>query len=126
MMISGLKQRFAFTGLRTNALLVSVLLVLGLAALPVTAEEPVDEYPEPGQHEALQLQVNINTDDAATLSELLDGVGPTRAEAIVAHREEHGPFDTVDDLLTVSGIGPATLNANRDRVVTDISTSAAQ
>lgn len=109
-----------------NALLVSVLLVLGLFALPAVAQDADSDYPEPGQQEELRLQVNINTDDAATLAELLDGVGATRAEAIVEHRELHGPFETADDLLAVSGIGPATLNSNRDRLVTDVGEQAAQ
>jgi competence protein ComEA len=52
--------------------------------------------------------VAINT---ATASELEDlpGVGPVLAGRIVAHREEHGAFDTTEDLLDVSGIGEAIL-----------------
>ncbi|MEX2654022.1 MAG: ComEA family DNA-binding protein [Acidimicrobiia bacterium] len=47
----------------------------------------------------------------ATLTELesLPGVGPVLAERILAHRDEHGPFEAVEDLLDVSGIGEATL-----------------
>ena len=42
--------------------------------------------------------VNVNKADAATLAKSLDGVGHAKAEAIVAWREEHGPFKSVDDL----------------------------
>ncbi|MDY7100962.1 MAG: helix-hairpin-helix domain-containing protein [Actinomycetota bacterium] len=49
--------------------------------------------------------------------ERLPGVGPALATAIVAHRDEHGPFSSVDDLLAVSGIGPAKLAGFRDLVV---------
>lgn len=59
--------------------------------------------------------VNINTADAAELEDL-PGVGPVTAEAIIAHRDEHGPFTTVDQLLDVNGIGDAKLAAMRDRV----------
>ena len=59
--------------------------------------------------------VNIN---AATEPELeaLTGVGPVTANAIIQYRTEHGPFATVDDLLNVSGIGPATLEELRPQV----------
>jgi competence protein ComEA len=55
----------------------------------------------------------------ATASELdaLPGIGPVIAERIVAHRTEHGPFTTVEDLLDVSGIGEAKLASLRDLVV---------
>jgi len=47
----------------------------------------------------------------------LDGIGPTLAARIVAWRQEHGGFATVDQLLEVPGIGPARLEALRDQVV---------
>jgi competence protein ComEA len=40
--------------------------------------------------------------------ELLRGVGPTRASAIVEHRRKHGAFTGTQDLQNVRGIGPAT------------------
>ena len=52
--------------------------------------------------------MSINTADQATL-ETLPGVGPVTAASIVAWREEHGAFAAVEELLEVSGIGPATL-----------------
>lgn len=59
--------------------------------------------------------VDVNTASAAAL-EQLPGVGPATAQAIVAHREAHGPFASVDDLEAVRGIGPAKLEALRDAV----------
>ena len=52
--------------------------------------------------------VNINTATAAEL-QTLPGIGEARAEAIVAYREEHGPFAYVEDLRGVSGIGEGIL-----------------
>lgn len=49
--------------------------------------------------------------------ESLPGIGPSLAAAIVEHREREGAFGRVDDLLAVSGIGPAKLDAIRDLVV---------
>jgi competence protein ComEA len=54
----------------------------------------------------------------ATASELdsLPGVGPVIAERIVSYREENGPFETIEDLLDVPGIGEAKLADLRDHV----------
>jgi competence protein ComEA len=60
--------------------------------------------------------VDINTADAATLDRVLDGVGPSKAEAIVAHRKQHGAFRSADELAEVKGIGLSTIEANRERI----------
>ncbi len=57
--------------------------------------------------------VNINTADAATLAERLNGVGLKKAQAIVSFREQNGPFKSVEDLVNVTGIGEATLEKNK-------------
>ncbi len=64
-------------------------------------------------------RVNINTADAATLAEALDGVGVARARAIVSYRETYGVFEIADDLVEVRGIGVQVLEQNRDRIVID-------
>jgi len=60
--------------------------------------------------------VNINTADAEQLSAKLQGIGVTRAAAIVAYRQEHGEFDSIDELVRVNGIGESTLEANRELI----------
>jgi competence protein ComEA len=59
--------------------------------------------------------VNLNT---ATLEQLesLPGIGPALAQRILDHRQEHGPFRSVDDLLNVSGIGEKRLEDLRSKV----------
>ncbi|WP_447739289.1 ComEA family DNA-binding protein [Aeromonas veronii] len=61
-------------------------------------------------------KLNINT---ATLAELtsLKGIGDKKAQAIVDYREKQGKFSSVDQLADVNGIGPATLEANRDMII---------
>jgi len=59
--------------------------------------------------------VDLNTSDAATL-ETLPGIGPALAERILAWRDEHGGFRSVEDLLEVSGIGEGRFAELRDRV----------
>ena len=62
-------------------------------------------------------KVDINQADAATLAASLEGVGMVRAKEIVAYRTMFGSFQSVDELLEVPGIGPATLEKNRSRIV---------
>ena len=68
------------------------------------------------QVQAVASQVNLNTADAAALESGMVGIGPAKAQAIVDHRNSNGPFASVDELLEVKGIGPATLEKNRDRL----------
>lgn len=56
--------------------------------------------------------VNINTAGEIELAQL-PGLGAATARRIVDHRAEHGPFVSLDGLLDVPGIGPATLAAMR-------------
>jgi competence protein ComEA len=80
---------------------ITALLITLALALPAFAATPV----------------NVNKADATTLAKSLDGIGHAKAEAIVAWREEHGPFKNVDELGQVKGIGAATLERNRDAIL---------
>ena len=57
--------------------------------------------------------IDLNTADVYELQRL-PGIGEKRAADIVAYREEHGPFQTVDELDDVSGIGPGILEGLRE------------
>ncbi len=61
-------------------------------------------------------KVRINLADAAGL-EALPGVGPVLAARIASHRETHGAFSTIEDLLDVPGIGEGKLAAIRDAAI---------
>ena len=58
-------------------------------------------------------KININT---ASVEELvkLNRIGPKYAERIVQYREANGPFVSVEDIVMVKGIGPKTLDVNKD------------
>lgn len=62
-------------------------------------------------------QVDINTADAATLAQSINGIGPSKAQAIVDYRDANGPYATLDDLVKVQGIGFKTLDRIREFVI---------
>ncbi len=60
--------------------------------------------------------VNINTATAEQIAEAMKGVGPSKAQAIVDYRKNHGPFKSVDELVKVKGIGLKTVEKNREQL----------
>ena len=66
---------------------------------------------------ALANPVNVNTATAAEIAEALNGVGKSKAEAIVKERETNGPYKSLDDLTRVKGIGAATISKNKESIV---------
>ena len=78
------------------------LMVMCFGALPMTsfAETPV----------------NINLATAESLAEALEGVGLAKATRIIEYREAYGPFEQIEELASVQGIGQATIDKNRDAI----------
>jgi competence protein ComEA len=68
--------------------------------------------PREGEEQAPQ-KIDINRAEPWLL-EALPGIGEVKAQAIVGYRNEHGPFKRIEDLLKVSGIGPATFEKIKD------------
>jgi comEA protein len=59
--------------------------------------------------------IDVNSANLAQL-DLLPGIGPALASRIIADRDEHGRYDSVEDLQRVSGIGPKTVEKLRSHV----------
>ncbi len=103
-------------------------IMLGLLATSVVAKDNIKNTQQTGEQrtEVVAKQqvpksninsVNINTATAAELKDKLVGIGTKKAQAIVEYREKNGPFLTVEQITEVSGIGKATLEKNRDRIL---------
>ena len=74
-----------------------------------------EEGTETGSKSNEDDMVNINTADAATL-QTLPGIGETKATEIIAYRDEHGAFGSVEDIKNVSGIGEGTFSRISSRI----------
>ncbi|QXH37116.1 ComEA family DNA-binding protein [Pseudomonas muyukensis] len=102
--------------MRKTLLTYLLLPLLAGAAITATAQSggstPVAVV-TPVQQTAM---VNINTAQVEELQQALNGIGRSKAEAIVAYRNAHGPFATIDEVLEVNGIGKALLDRNRARL----------
>lgn len=91
-----------------------LVLAFGLVALCAPALAAAGGAKAPAAPANAKL-VNINTASAEELVSL-PGIGPALAKRIVEHRQAHGPFNKVDDLQAVKGIGPKLLGRIRDRL----------
>ena len=98
-------------------LLAACLLVLVGQAMPGKQTERL-AVPATGRCASVEAippprgEVCVNTLDAEALT-ILPGIGPALAQAIVAEREQGGPFHYPEDLLAVRGIGQGRLEAVR-------------
>ncbi len=81
----------------------------------ITQNQENPQDPRTRSLSPLTALVNINTADQTEL-ESLPEIGPHLAGEIIAYRETNGPFNTVDELLNVSGVGPVILETIRDLI----------
>jgi len=68
--------------------------------------------------EPVAILVNINTADQAEL-ETLPEIGPVSAQEIIAYRQVNGPFESIDEIMDVPGIGNITFEAIRELITVD-------
>lgn len=93
-----------------HSLLIAALLATGSAHAAGTGKARNVHNAAP----AITTPVNINTADAAAIAAAMKGIGLAKAEAIVAYRQTHGSFKSLDQLAEVKGIGLKTIDKNRD------------
>jgi competence protein ComEA len=61
-------------------------------------------------------KININKADETELQNL-PGIGPSKAASIISYRNENGPFQTIDDLKNISGIGDKTFEKLKESIM---------
>ena len=66
---------------------------------------------------AMATPVNINTASAAQIAEALNGIGLSKAQAIVDYRESYGLFTAADEIVFVRGIGDSTFENNKGDIL---------
>jgi len=93
--------------------------ILLILVLIVTSPFAFAERRGANKNIVIPLPININQANAQVLSLALDGIGERKAQAIVEYRELNGPFQSVEDLAHVKGIGPGTLQRNEGRMTVD-------
>jgi len=71
-----------------------------------------------GDGDSFDYPIDLNAASQEAL-ESLPGIGPSKASDILAYREEHGPFASVDDLVNVPGIGASTVETLRDFLIVE-------
>ena len=74
-----------------------------------TSTSPFHVLSTPRSNSSATDLININTADLTMLESLPD-IGPTTAQKIIDYRNLHGPFTNIQDIMNVSGIGPATFD----------------
>ncbi|SEG67506.1 competence protein ComEA [Vibrio hangzhouensis] len=90
---------------------------LGLLMLCALLPAAMTQAADANKLEGIEITVNINQADPEELAELLKGVGMEKAKDIVEYRDKHGEFKSIDELTQVKGIGSATVEKNRSRIV---------
>jgi len=72
----------------------------------------------PSHSAAQNNKININTASAKELTKL-KGIGPVLAERIIKYRQGHGPFQKIEDIMKVKGIGKKTFNAIKNKITAE-------
>lgn len=91
----------------------TVSLAPGIRGGPPGSTPPASTNPGTGPGTA---PVNLNTASVEQLQSL-PRIGPSLAARIIEYRSQNGPFSSVEDIANISGIGPAIIEAIRDKVV---------
>lgn len=88
------------------------------SAQNTVADGPSSSINATSNHSSAAEKININT-ASKQLLETLPGIGPAYAERIIIYRETYGGFDSIEEIMNVSGIGEKRFAAIRDMITID-------
>jgi competence ComEA-like helix-hairpin-helix protein len=89
----------------------------------VVSKPAVDELekPKPKFNNVIEFRISdklkINSASVEDIYSRLKGIGPKTAQAIVDYRDQFGPFENLEQLMDVKGIGPATIRDIEQQIV---------
>lgn len=98
-----------------KAKLFAVCLSLSLVTIPVHATNP-PPIPSAKQPVVAINKIDLNHADLSILTGSYKGIGKKRAEAIIAYRESHHGFKSIEELAEVKGFGQKFIAANREKL----------
>lgn len=98
-----------------KARFLAVFLSLFVVTIPVQAVSSL-KTPPAKQTAAVSDKIDLNKADLSTLTGSFKGIGKKRAEAIIAYREDHKGFKSLEELAEVKGFGQRFVEANRDKL----------
>lgn len=91
-----------------------------VAVVPKPAVEELDK-PKPKFNNVIEFRISdklkINSASVEDIYSRLKGIGPKTAQAIVDYRDQFGPFENLEQLMDVKGIGPATIRDIEQQIV---------
>ena len=96
-----------------NTTITILTLLTLLIAYPAFAEVKREETANSNETVASMQKININQADAKTLT-TLKGIGKDRAVKIIEYRKENGPFQKIEDIMKVKGIGKKIFEQNKN------------
>lgn len=98
-----------------KAKIIAAALSFVVATLPVQANTAPKE--KPAQQTAIATaKIDLNKADVSTLTGSFKGIGKKRAEAIIAYRESHQGFKSIEELAEVKGLSQHFVTANIEKL----------
>lgn len=95
---------------------IAAVLSLVVLSLPLHAQSVASKTIPVTKQSVASNKISLNQADAATLTGSIKGIGKKRAEAIVAYRDSHHGFKSVEELAEVKGIGQKFVERNREKI----------
>ncbi len=95
---------------------IAVLLSFCVLSHPLLAEPVAKNQASVAKAASATSKINLNKADVTGLTGSIKGIGKKRAEAIIAYRESHHGFKSIEELAEVKGLGSSFVERNRDQL----------
>lgn len=93
-----------------------IAIFLSFFVITLTAYAESEPQNPPAKQVVIKGKINLNTADLSSLIGSFKGIGKKRAEAIIAYRESHQGFKSLEELTEVKGLGQRFVDTNREKL----------